>query len=216
LSLQEDIRKLAARLATEHSALDVLVNNAGILSRGRRRVTAEGIEMQLAVNHLAPFLLTRELRPLLEAAEAGRVVTVASDAHRMARKVDLDDIGVERRRYGSFRRYAETKAMNILFTQELARRLEGTAVTANCLHPGGVSTNLGNPPALLAPLTRVFLKSAHEGAATSIHLAASPDLAGVTGGYFSNLERISPSAVASDAETARRLWERSEELARVA
>jgi NAD(P)-dependent dehydrogenase (short-subunit alcohol dehydrogenase family) len=199
--------------------LDVLVNNAGIVLR-QRRVTGDSHEMQFQVNHLSHFLLTDLLRDLLVGSRKARVVNVASDAHRMARKgLDFDDLEWERRRYGSgFGVYAATKLMNILFTRELARRLESAGVTANAVHPGFVASNfaregdtgaIGN---LAMVLGRPFAKSPEKGAATSIHVAMSPAVDGITGQYFARSKVVIPTSHALDDAAAARLWEVSEKL----
>jgi NAD(P)-dependent dehydrogenase (short-subunit alcohol dehydrogenase family) len=168
----------------------------------------------LAVNHLGPFLLTNLLLPLLERSAPSRIVNVASDAHRWG-KLRLDDLEATRG-YGflSFPRYGETKLMNVLFTAELARRLEGTGVTVNCLHPGTVATNIGAPPRLIKRLTGVFFKSPAQGAATSLYLATSPEVAGTSGSYFANSRRADDkrSRQARDPALAAALWARSAEL----
>lgn len=213
LGRQGDVRRAAAEVIDRFDRLDVLVNNAAMTIRAKERI--DGIDAMLAVNHLGPFLLTHLLRPLLEGSAPSRIVDVASDAHRFGR-LHLDDLQCERRGYGPFgmRRYGETKTMNILFTRALARRLEGTGVTANSLHPGGVATNLGDPPAFLRPLTRLVLKSPADGARTSLSCALDPAWEGVTGRYFTKArpadERL--SAQARDDDLAEALWRRSAEL----
>jgi NAD(P)-dependent dehydrogenase (short-subunit alcohol dehydrogenase family) len=212
LSNMADVRALAERLAAL-DRIDVLVNNAGLVA-GQRRVTADGYEEVFAVNHLAPFLLTTLLLPKLTASAPARVITVTSDAHTSAR-LDLDNPqpvdGWE-----SWRAYSNSKLANILFTRELARRLEGTGVTANCAHPGVVRTRFGRearfPVQIGLMIARPFLLSPQRGAATIVYLATSPDVAGKTGGYYVKSQLREPSAAARDDETARRLWEISEEL----
>jgi NAD(P)-dependent dehydrogenase (short-subunit alcohol dehydrogenase family) len=168
----------------------------------------------LAVNHLGPFLLTNLLLPLLEASAPSRVVNVASDAHRVG-KLNLDDLEATRG-YGllGFPRYGETKLMNILFTRELARRLEGTGVTVNAVHPGGVRTNIGAPPKPIAAAVGIFLKSPEVGARTSLTVATDPALATTTGGYFIKSQRAEGrlSSQATDDALAADLWERSAAL----
>jgi retinol dehydrogenase-12 len=205
------VRELAARLeALEH--IDVLVNNAGLVA-GQRRTTADGFDEVFAVNHLAPFLLTNLLLGKLTAASA-RVITVTSDAHTAAR-LDLDDPHQERG-WDSWRAYANSKLANILFTRELARRLEGTGATANCAHPGVVRTRFGRearlPLRLGLTLARPFLLSPERGASTIVYLATSPEVATATGGYYVKKQRREPSAAARDDDAARRLWQLSEEL----
>ena len=211
LASMAQVRALAGRLgALEH--IDVLVNNAGLMA-GRRRVTADSFEEVFAVNHLAPFLLTNLLTSKLTAA-AARVITVTSDAHAAAR-LDLDDPQLARG-WESWRAYANSKLANILFTRELARRLEGTRVTANCAHPGMVRTRFGREARLPlragVTLARPFMLSPRRGADTIVYLATSPEVAAATGGYYAKRQRREPSAAARDDAAAKRLWQLSEEL----
>ena len=213
LSSQADIRRVAGALADAYPAVHVLVNNAGVVNLHHTK-TVDGIETVFAVNHLAYFLLTRLLVERLQAGAPARVVNVASDAHRLGR-LDFDDLGHERK-YRAMRVYGDSKLANILFTAELARRLAGSGITVNCLHPGAVATRLGHNNGRLATLlTRVlapFFRTPAQGAATSIYLATSPDVAGVSGKYFSNCKEARPSRAASDVATARRLWDVSSTL----
>jgi retinol dehydrogenase-12 len=212
LSSMAQVRALAGRLGTLER-IDVLVNNAGLMA-GARRVTAGGFDEVFAVNHLAPFLLTSLLLGKLTAAAPARVITVASDAHAGAR-LDLDDPQLERG-WDSWRAYANSKLANILFTRELARRLEGTGVTANCAHPGMVRTRFGRqarmPMRAAVTLARPFLLSPQRGASTIVYLATSAEVAAATGGYYVKRQRREPSAAARDDATARQLWQLSEEL----
>jgi retinol dehydrogenase 12 len=212
LASLEQVRGLAERLAGLER-IDVLVNNAGLVL-GERQVTADGLEHVLALNHLAPFLLTSLLLPQLTASAPARVVTVTSDAHSAAR-LDLADLNLERG-WDSWRSYANSKLANILFTRELARRLDGTGVTANCAHPGVVRTGFGGQarPLLKAGImiARPFMLSPERGADTIVYLASSPDVAGQSGGYYVKRQRREPSAAARDDDTARKLWEISQEL----
>jgi NAD(P)-dependent dehydrogenase (short-subunit alcohol dehydrogenase family) len=214
LSVQAEVRRLAEEIARTHDRLDVLVNNAGMVATHRQE-TADGIELTWAVNHLAPFLLTNLLTELLVASAPSRVVTVASDAHAGAH-LDLDDPQYARRRYRTMAVYGQSKLANILFTVELARRLEGTGVTANCLHPGLVGSDFGSRSGGLFSLgwriMRPFVLSPERGARTSVHLATSPEVAGVTGRYFVRSRTAEPSQAARDAGLARRLWELSERM----
>ena len=180
-----------------------------------RELSADGIEMTLAVNHLAPFLLTNLLLEPLRASPAGRVVNVASMAHQRAR-LDLDDLQ-NARRYSGFGAYGQSKLAEVLFTYELARRLKGTAVTANALHPGFVASNFalnngGLVAALYKPLSKLMAISPAAGAKTSIYLASSPEVAGVTGGYFDKRRAVRSNPQSYDEDLARRLWDRSAEL----
>ena len=213
LGSQSSVREAAVELGERFDRLDLLVNNAGIQIRSRQ-VTDEGHDLMLAVNHLGPFLLTNLLLPLLDAGAPARIVTVASDAHRFG-KLDIDDIEAERG-YGffGFPRYGETKLMNILFTRELARRVEGTGVTAVCVHPGAVRTNLGDPPAPLKWLLGFVLLDAEEGAATTLAAATDPAWRECNGTYFVRSRPADDrlNGAATDDTAARRLWDRSEEL----
>jgi NAD(P)-dependent dehydrogenase (short-subunit alcohol dehydrogenase family) len=213
LSEMASVRAAAAELEQRIEHLDVLVNNAGLTLR-KREVTSAGYDKMLATNHLGPFLLTTLLLPLLERSAPSRIVNVASDAHRWGR-IHFDDLQATRG-YGfmSFPHYGETKLMNVLFTRELARRLEGTGVTANCLHPGAVATNIGAPPKPVAAITKLILKSPEQGARASLMLARDDVGATSSGSYFhhrGNRDR-KLSSRARDDELARRLWAVSEEL----
>ena len=212
LASMEQVRALAGRLAALER-IDVLINNAGLVL-GERRVTKDGFEHVFAVNHLAPFLLTNLLLPKLTGSAPARVVTVTSDAHSAA-KLDLDDPGLEHG-WDSWRSYANSKLANILFTRELARRLDGTGVTANCAHPGVVRTGFGREGKLLLRLgttiARPFFLSPERGADTIVYLASSPDVAGETGGYYVKRQLREPSAAARDDAAARKLWEISERM----
>jgi len=195
-------------------AIHVLVNNAGVTLM-KRTTTPDGYETTFAVNHLAYFLLTGLLLPRLRAAAPGaRIVNVASDAHRWG-PLDLDDLQNERE-YKALKVYGQSKTANILFTRELARRLAGSGVTVNALHPGAVATRLGrgNGPVLdlVQRAIGLFMKSPEQGAATSIYLASDAALEGVSGRYFANKKEKQPAAHATDDGTARRLWEISESL----
>ena len=207
------VRRAAAEILQRLDRLDVLVNNAGITLRERAQ-TSEGNEAMWATNHLGPFLLTDLLLPLLKASAPARIVNVASAAHRWGR-IRFDDIQATKG-YGfmSFPRYGDTKLMNILFTRELATRLEGTGVTANCLHPGAVATNIGAPPKLVAWGTKLILKSPEQGAQASLRLATDPALATTTGSYFDGRRNIDKklSKRARDRDLGRRLWHLTEEL----
>ena len=209
LGVQAQVRAAAARILELHPAVHVLVNNAGAYTRERRE-TADGIEMQLAVNHLAPFLLTSLLLDRLRSSAPARVVTVSSGAHNGA-ALRLDDLQM-RERYSGLRQYANTKLMNVLMTRELARRVPPAQVTANALHPGVVGTELlfggWAPLRLLKP----FMRTPEKGARTTVWLASSPDVAAVSGGYFRDERPARTSAASQDAETARRLWEISEQM----
>ena len=211
LSSQASVRALAAEVLACHPRLDVLVNNAGAM-HGTRQLTKDGIELTWAVNHLAPFLLTTLLLDRLKASAPARIITTASGAHQGAR-IPFEDLNAERS-YRGFGRYGETKLANILFTSELARRLEGSGVTANCYHPGLVATGFNRNNGLLMDLGMTALKlvarSPQTGADTLVWLATSPDVADVSGKYFLDREQKPPSPEGQDMATARRLWEISE------
>src|SRR5512138_2861292 len=193
------VRRLADALLAALPRIDVLVNNAGAM-HARRKESPDGHELTLAVNHLAPFLLTTLLVPRLRASAPARVVTVSSEAHRMG-PLDLDDLEA-RRGYSAMKVYGRSKLANVLFASELARREAGTGVASNSLHPGVVATGFGkNDPGwfrVLVTLGRPFLASPRKGARTSIHVAASPDLAGVTGKYFKDRRAVPPAPFARD------------------
>ena len=212
LASLEQVRGLAGRLAGLER-IDVLINNAGLML-GERRLTPDGLEHVFALNHLAPFLLTNLLLPTLTASAPARVITVTSDAHSAAR-LDLSDPNLEHG-WDSWRSYANSKLANILFTRELARRLDGTGVTANCAHPGVVRTGFGREsrPLLKLGITiaRPFMLSPERGADTIVYLASSPAVAGQTGGYYVKRQRREPSAAARDDTAARELWELSERM----
>jgi len=212
----EHVRRLAADFRERHARLDVLVNNAGA-TFPRRALTPEGVERTLAVNHLAPFLLTSLLTDLLRASAPARVVTVASVAHEHGR-LDLDDLPMDRG-YRPFAAYSRSKLANVLFTRELARRLEGTGVTANAVHPGLVRTGLMDRSGavrragwqLIHVAYRRSSLTPEEGAEWIVELAASPALEAVTGRYFAEGRDVEPAAAARDPELAARLWAVSEE-----
>jgi retinol dehydrogenase-12 len=212
LSSMEQVRALAARLG-KLPAIHVLINNAGLVV-ARRQLTSDSFELSLAVNHLAPFLLTNLLLPALTASAPARVVTVSSIAHRGA-MLDVDDLQCERR-YLAMLAYANSKLANVLFTRELARRLDATKVTANCLHPGTVRTRFGDTGALWLRLGLAIgggvLRTPESGASTSVYLASAPEMAGQTGGYYVNARRRRPSRRARDDALARQLWDASARL----
>jgi NAD(P)-dependent dehydrogenase (short-subunit alcohol dehydrogenase family) len=201
-------------VARKVSRIDVLINNAGAIFL-QREVTADGLEKTFAVNHMAYFVVTGLLRPRL-AADA-RIVSTASNAHVYG-TLDFDDLQ-SARRYSGMGAYARSKLCNILWTQELARRLAGSEVTANSVHPGAVRTGFGENNSGLVKtlfgLVRPFMLSPAQGADTLIHLASSPDVAGQTGGYWTRRRPTQPSAAARDPAAALRLWDVSARLAGV-
>jgi retinol dehydrogenase 14 len=209
-SSQDAIRELARAYEQTHQRLHVLVNNAGVILR-KRHLTVDGLEATFAINHLAYFLLTNLLLPLIRKSAPARIVNVASAVHASG-MVDFDDLQSERN-YGSMRAYGQSKLGNVLFTYELARRLEGSGVTANCLHPGVIATGIARdfPAAIRGPV-RVFSRSVGKGAETSIHLAASPEVEGVSGKYFVDKKQVESSESSRDREIAHRLWQVSEDL----
>ena len=214
LSSQSEVRHLADEVLVRLSRIDVLINNVGGCWN-TRHVTADGLERTFALNHLAPFLLTNLLLERLKQSTPARVVTVASHAHAMGR-INFDDLQGERS-YSGARAYNQSKLANVLFTYELARRLQATSITANALHPGVVRTSFGaEDPAgfqrLVMPLVRPFLKTPAQGAATSIHLAAAPELERVTGRFFTNGQPKRSSERSYDEADATRLWHVSADL----
>ena len=214
LSSQASFHELARDVRSRYDRLHVLVNNAGALYT-RRRVTVDGIEATFALNHLAYFLLTELLLPLLKASTPARIVNVASDAHRPGR-IRFDDLQGEPR-YSGGRAYCQSKLANVLYTYELARRLEGSGVTANALHPGAVATAFWRdvrPPFRWAlPVAQLFMISPERGAETLVHLATSPAVEGVSGKYFVKCAETRSSPASYDTETAGRLWRVSAEMA---
>jgi NAD(P)-dependent dehydrogenase (short-subunit alcohol dehydrogenase family) len=214
LSKQTEVRRLAEEFKRRYARLDVLVNNAGGVFR-QRTLTADGREMTFALNHLSYFLLTNLLLDTLVASAPARIVNVASRAHMSARGLNFDDLDSARGYFG-FSAYARSKLANILFTYELARRLAGTRVTANAMHPGLISTGFGANNGPLWALLYVFInalgRSPAQGADTLIYLAASPAVEGVTGQYFYQRKARRSSAASHDAAAARRLWDVSARL----
>ncbi len=211
------VRRGAEEILEQAPRLDVLVNNAGVVLTERRE-TVDGLEATLATNHLGPFLLTNLLLDRLKESAPSRIVNVASTAHNAARKgMPFDDLQ-STRRYRGMRVYGQSKLANILFTLELSRRLEGTGVTANSLHPGTVRTGYGadgDARGFLAfglLISKWFFLSPAKGARTSIYLASSPQVEGVTGEYFVKCKPTKPRRWAQDAEAAQRLWQVSEDL----
>ncbi len=207
LSLQRDVRHVADQIRGQVDRVDVLINNVGTVYN-RHEVTADGIEKTWALNHLSYFLLTHLLLDLIQAAPSARIVNVSSSGHRQG-KIDLTDVQAERN-YRGFQRYCATKLANILFTTELARRLDGTSVTVNAAHPGFVPENFPIPPSLgrnvFLFLSRPWSKTSAQGAQTSVHLATSPEAAGMTGLYWEDCRPKTPSWAAQDADFARNVW----------
>ena len=209
-SSQASIRGFAADYKVRHERLDVLVNNAGVLLR-ELSLNRDGVESTFAINHLGYFLATNLLLDVLKKSAPSRIVNVASTAHKYG-KIDIGG-WVAGKNYSAFAAYANSKLANVLFTYELARRLQGTGVTANCLHPGGVGTNLFRGlPGLLQGLIKLVTIGPERGARTSIYLASSPEVEGITGKYFARRRQQNSSEISHNEEAARRLWEVSEEL----
>lgn len=213
LSEQAQVRGLAAQFLSRYPRLDVLINNAGGVFR-QRRLTADGREMTWALNHLSYFLLTNLLLDRLLASGPARIINVSSNAHRRVRGLDFDDLEGARSYWG-FRAYARSKLANVLFTYELARRLAGTAVTANALHPGLIRTGFGANNGRLWALLYVFInalgRTPAQGADTLIYLASSPAVEGLTGQYFYKRQARPSSGASYDQAAARRLWAVSEQ-----
>jgi NAD(P)-dependent dehydrogenase (short-subunit alcohol dehydrogenase family) len=210
LSVQAGVRHLAAQVGT-YPRLDVLVNNVGGFW-AHRHLTADGLERTFALNHLAPFLLTSLLLDRLTASAPARIVTVSSGAHASGR-IDFDDLQGERD-YSGQRAYSQSKLANIMFTYELARRLEGTGVTATVCHPGVVRTSFGAEDqaahtAGMIRVARLFMKTPAQGAATPVYLASSPEVEGITGRYYANRKPTTSSKASYDTTAAARLWQAS-------
>jgi NAD(P)-dependent dehydrogenase (short-subunit alcohol dehydrogenase family) len=213
LSSQTEIRRAAAEIRERHPAVHVLINNAGVFTR-RRQLTVDGLEQQFAINHLAYFLFTNLLLDGLRAGAPSRIINVSSGAHSGSH-LDFADLQGERS-YDGNRAYSQSKLANILFTYELARRLRGTGVTANCLHPGVIATRLladyMGVPAAGDALARTFGAKPEKGAETIVYLASSQEVEGVTGKYFVNKRPVTSSRESNDEAAARRLWDVSERL----
>jgi NAD(P)-dependent dehydrogenase (short-subunit alcohol dehydrogenase family) len=215
LSVIADMKRVAKEVADSEPRIDVLINNAGAVFLSRK-VSADGLEMTFATNHMAYFVVTNILLDRLKATPGARIVSTASDAHKSGR-LDFDDLQ-SAKSYSSFRVYGTSKLCNILFTRELARRLEGSGVTANCLHPGFVGTRFGQNNAsniflkLLARTIMAFGLSPEEGAKTIIHLASSSDVATISGEYFYKCKVAEPTQAAQDDDASARLWEVSTKL----
>ncbi len=211
LSSRAAIHRLAADFKAKYPNLHVLINNAGIIPK-KRTVAEDGLETQFAVNHVAYFLLTNLLLDQLKASAPSRIINVSSQVHNGA-SIDFDDLQSERS-YSPTRVYGWTKLANVLFTYELAHRLEGTRVTVNCLHPGTVATNIlaDYMPGGFRFMAKMIGVSSEEGAQTSLFLATSPGVVGVSGKYFVNQGAVHSSKASYDKTAARRLWQVSAEL----
>ena len=216
LSVQNEIRRLAAEIGSSCSCIDVLLNNAGGIF-DKRRVTLDGIEMTLALNHLGYFLLTNLLLEQLKAAPGARIVNVSSDAHRFG-TIEFHDIGFEHD-YSPGKSYARSKLLNVFFTYELARRLAGTHITVNALHPGAVRSNFGKELSGIGGFVfrylDAFMRSPEKGADTAIWLASDASLEGVTGKYFYDRREKRSSKISYDPALAKKLWDVSAQLTRL-
>jgi NAD(P)-dependent dehydrogenase (short-subunit alcohol dehydrogenase family) len=214
LSRISEMKRVAAEVAAAEPKIDVLINNAGALFNSRQ-LTEDNLEKTFATNHMAYFVLTLLLRAPLLAGSPARVVNTASDAHR-GNTLDFDDLQAAKG-YSAYRAYGRSKLCNILFTRELARRLSGTGVTANCLHPGFVATRFGDGSGGLISgvlrVAKILAISPEQGAETIVYLAASPDVAGRSGEYFHKCRPATPTAAARDDAAAQRLWTLSEKIA---
>jgi retinol dehydrogenase 12 len=214
LSSMAETRKVGAAIAGSEPRIDVLINNAGALF-SHRQVTPEGLELTFALNHMAYFVLTEALRDRLIASAPARIVSTSSSAHQGA-SLDFTDLQ-SANGYSGLRVYGRSKLANILFTRELARRLAGTGVTANCLHPGAVATRFGESSGGwvggLLPVLKLFFISPEKGADTIIYLASSSEVEKTAGEYFVNRKITRPSQAARDDAAAKRLWAASEKLA---
>ena len=202
---QEEVQRMASDISSRYSRLDVLINNAGTYNK-TRKVTRDGVELTFAVNYLAPFLLTRLLLPLLKKSAPSRIVTVASSAHEDVERIDWENLpGMHR--YHAWDAYALSKFADITFTYTLIRRIKNSGITANCLHPGVTDTKL-----LRLAFPGMQGITPEEGAQTSVFLALSRKIKGVSGKYFENMQAISSSALSYDRRIQDRLWKIGEEL----
>ena len=212
LSVQAEVRRVAGEILARFPAIHVLVNNAGLF-RSRRSLTPDGIETTLATNHLAPFLLTHLLLDAVKAGAPSRIVTVASRAHRNGH-IAFDDLEGSHR-YSGVRAYAQSKLANVLFTRELARRLEGTGVVAHAVHPGVVATGIWESVPVaraITPLLPWIMRSPAQGAESTLHAVLSEAAGSVTGRYYVGRAEAPTTSEAADPAAARRLWEASERL----
>jgi len=211
LSSQESIRKFVSEFKSKYQKLHILINNAGVML-SKRGVSVDGFEMNFAVNHLAPFLLTNLLLDALKKSAPSRIINVSSAAHRMA-KMDFDDLQSEKMKYRLMKIYGASKLALMLFSYELSRRLEGTSVTVNTLHPGLVNTNLGQDQSSFSQgFAKLFFKKPEKGAETSIYLASSQEVEGITGKYFAKKQQKQSSEESYNEDYAKRLWKLSAEM----
>jgi NAD(P)-dependent dehydrogenase (short-subunit alcohol dehydrogenase family) len=214
LSLLAEMKRVAGEIAAAEPRIDVLINNAGAIF-GKRHVTSDGLEVTFATNHMSYFVVTDRLRERLLASAPARVINISSEAHRRM-KMDFGDLQ-NARGYGAFKAYGRSKLCNILFTRKLARRLTGTGVTVNCLHPGFVNTRFGDQArgtiSFILRFAKKFAISPEKGAETIVFLASAEEVAGVTGQYFYACRLKTPSMEAQDDGAAERLWQESAKLA---
>jgi retinol dehydrogenase 14 len=214
MSSMSGVRRLAAEVLATIPRLDVLVNNAGSVNDARC-ITGEGLEQTFAANYVGHFLLTQLLLPLLKASAPSRIVNVSSMAHRQG-TLDFDNLQFEKGGFSIMKAYGRSKLAQVVFTHELARRLAGTGVTVNSLHPGAVATRIwSHAPWFAQPVLAVaqlFMLTPEQGAERIVYLAASPEVEGQTGGYYDKNKRVEPSALARDEAIAARLWEESVRL----
>nr|XP_020461742.1 retinol dehydrogenase 13 isoform X2 [Monopterus albus] len=219
LASMKSVREFAERINQEEQHVDVLINNAGVM-RCPAWKTEDGFDMQFGVNHLGHFLLTNLLLDKLKESTPSRVINLTSLAHIIG-KIDFEDLNWEKKKFDTKQAYCQSKLANVLFTRELAKRLQGTGVTVNAVHPGVVATRLGRHTSLhqsqfsssvLGPFFSLLVKSPKLGAQPSIYLAVSEDLEGVTGRYYDVMTEKEPAPQALDEEAARRLWEVSSQL----
>jgi NAD(P)-dependent dehydrogenase (short-subunit alcohol dehydrogenase family) len=205
LSSQTQIRKLVNEFKEKYQTLDVLINNAGIVL-SKRAESVDGVEMNFAVNYLAPFLLTNLLLDILIKSAPSRIINISSEVHRNA-KLDFEDLQ-SNKSYGAFKTYGRSKLALLLFTYELSRKLAGKEVTVNAVHPGVVKSNLGRDQPYLSQLfTKIFFKSPEKGAETSIYLASSSDVKDITGKYFANKQLKQSSEESYNLDYAKKLWD---------
>lgn len=213
LTLLAEMKRVAAEIAASEPRVDVLINNAGA-AFAQRQVTADGFELTFALNHLSYFVITAGLRERLLGSAPARIVSTSSAAHR-GMNIDLDDLQ-SAKNYSSIKAYGRSKLENILFTRELARRLQGAGVTANCLHPGFVATRFGHESGgvlqQLLKAVQIFAITPEKGAETIVYLAASPDVAGINGEYFIKNQIAKPSSAARDGAMASALWRKTADL----
>lgn len=217
LAHQEQIHRVAEEIKQKHAKIDVLINNAGFIAKSYREITQDGLEITFAVNHMAYFMLTNLLIKPIKASPRGRIINVSSEAHRYA-SLDWNNLQLQRG-YSNLKAYGISKLCNILFTRELAKRLDDSYVTTNCLHPGGVATNFALESEgfmkYIFQFARPFLLSPEQGADTSIFLASNPEVGDITGEYFIKRHVRLPAREARDGLKAKRLWEISAELAKM-